>query len=128
MPERPSTRRSADPLLVDLALLCIALAYGADADLSGEEARLIRQKLAEWAALAGLNDPDAALDAALARFGTGREHEARHAAIRRLERGLPPEVRGVVLRDLTRIANADGRFLDGEEDLLGYLAMAWGGA
>jgi uncharacterized tellurite resistance protein B-like protein len=127
-PPRPAVRERADPLLVDLALLCVALAYGTDADLSGEEARLIRQKLLAWADLAGLEGPEAALDAALARYGTGREKEARHAAIRRLEKGLPAAVRAAVLRDLTRIANADGRFLDDEEDLLGYLSAAWGGA
>ena len=125
-PELDRPRPTAGPL-ADLAYLCVALAYGTDADLSDSEADVIHLKLADWADALGVSDaPDEALDAARARFAAGPDRGALHASIRRAARALPAAFRAVVLRDMVQIANADGRFLDTEEDLLNTVSAAWG--
>lgn len=111
------------PLLLDLAVLYRALAFGADGDLDRSETDAMRAALAAWAPG---EDP------------AGVEHALREAALvdlgiagladvlERVGDRLDARGRGRVLADLRRVAAADGRVTRGEDDLIGLVERALG--
>lgn len=111
------------PLLLDLAVLYRALAFGADGDLAPAEADAVRAALAAWAPG---EDP------------AGVDHALREAALvdarlvglgdvlDRLGRQLDARGRARVLADLRRVAAADGRVTTGESDLLALVERVLG--
>ena len=109
----------------DLALIYIALAYGTDHDLSEEEMEALTDALREWTVI-----PDSArvqevvMEAATAFL----EGDAR-AEVRRSIDDLSDELslveRRRALRDVMRIAEADGVLLEREQGLIHVLADAW---
>ncbi len=109
----------------DLALIYIALAYGTDHELSEGEMDALTDALRDWAAI-----PDDArvqelvMEAATAFLeGDGRA-EVRHS-IDRLGEDLTFDERRQALRDVMRIAEADGVLLEREQGLIHLLAEAW---
>jgi uncharacterized tellurite resistance protein B-like protein len=113
-------------VLVHLAYIYIVLGHGVDHDLSPPEQRIIMTKLGEWAqdAEGGL-DPEQIMKAALQRYGEGDNQELTRESVAAVAHDLPPDRRKAALRDLVQIANADGVFLDGEEDLINSLMQEW---
>ena len=94
------------PLLLDLAVLYRALAFGADGDLDPREA----------------GDDHALREAALVDVGVVGLGTVLERVGRRLAR--PDQAR--VLADLRRVAAADGRVTRGEEDLIDFVERALG--
>ncbi len=111
--------------LHELALLYLAMAQGADDDLSYAEREAVTDNL---------HDRYAYLDRAevqnvvLETLTTHDEHALKDAARRvvdTLGEVLSDEEKRSVLEDLVRIAQADGVVLDRERRLLGTIAASW---
>lgn len=111
------------PLLLDLAILYRALAFGADGDLAPSEADAMRSALEAWAP----GEDPAGVDHALREAALV---DARRTAIEdvleRVAQALDESGRAQVLADLQRVARADGRVTRGEEDLLLLIQRALG--
>jgi len=109
----------------NLALIYIALAYGTDHDLSEEELSTLTNALGEWAVI-----PDDAhvqqvvMEAATA-FLEGNARQEVRRSIDRLGNELTFVERRRALRDVMRIAEADGVLLEREQGLIHVLAEAW---
>jgi len=128
----PSTGRTPGPpeaatsrLLHDLAFLYLVLAHGTDSEFSDDERRLLLRKLREWQPSLSESQVTDVLEQAVDRYGRSADAEAVRAAVEAVKTALPPEQRMAALHDLTQIANADGVFLDSEEDLINELMAAW---
>lgn len=112
-------------VLHDLAYVYLVLAHATDHDLSEREVHVILDKLREWQPEADAAEVRAVLDAALARYARGADEAFLHTSIDAVRDGLPEAQRMAALNDLVEIANADGVFLDNEEDLINHLVAAW---
>ncbi len=113
------------PLLRDLALLYIALAFGADQDLNGAEVDVIARRLQEAQANLAQGTVLRAIKDALEDFTQPDGPERIERAARHLCAAVPPALRRRILQDLTDIGKADDRFLYAEADFIGRLAAAW---
>ena len=103
------------PLLLDLAVLYRALAFGADGDLDVAETEAMRAALAAWAP----GEDPAAVDHALREAALVEGGLARLAGVlERVGGRLDRAGRSRVLADLRRVAAADGRVTRGEGDLI----------
>ncbi len=113
-------------LLHDLVYLNLALALGADEDLTAREMATIRQAVASGP-LAPLDQESLSvvIRETLQFYTNHREGVTREAAANRLGNALAPEQRTTILASLIEVANADDRFLDTEEDFINGLVMAW---
>ena len=127
--EATPTRAEADVTswgaLHHLAFIYLVLAHAPDSDFSAEERRLILTKLHQWEP--GL-DEDAVqdvLDRAIQRYAQGPDAAMLTDSVGAVKRRLPAAQRQAALNDLVQIANANGVFLDREEDLLNDLKTAW---
>ena len=112
------------PLLLDLAVLYRALAFGADGDLDARETDAMRAALEAW--VPG-QDP------------AGVDHALREAqlsdpgvvgigvVLERIAGRLDAQGRARVVSDLRHVAEADGRVTGNERDLVGLVERALGG-
>jgi uncharacterized tellurite resistance protein B-like protein/molybdopterin converting factor small subunit len=133
LPQRPEVLASSTPepqgeawgVLHDLALIYLVLAQGTDDALSPEETLVILNKLREWGSGRSEADVRAVLKAALQRYAQGPSEEVLGASIQAVKAAMPEAERMAALNDLIQIANADGLFLDDEEDLINSLMDAW---
>ena len=112
-------------LLHELAFIYFVLAHGTDQELSGREVDVMVRKLQEWQPQLGEDQVRRVLASALARYGSRGREDALTAAISKVRTGLPTDQRMAALNDLVKIANADGVFLDDEEDLINRLLAEW---
>lgn len=112
-------------VLHDLAYVYLVLAHGADDDLSDTEVQVMLNKLHEWQPEVPPADVRRMFRLALDEYAKGADSERLEAAILSVREGLPHEQRKAALTDLVKIANADGLFLDDEEDLINHLQAAW---
>lgn len=107
----------------DLALVYIALAYGTDHDLDDDELEVLEEALQEWK-----SEPLPVREVILEATAAFLEGDARievRQAIQRLGSTLSPQERRETLRNLIRIAEADGVLLEREQGLIHTLADAW---
>jgi uncharacterized tellurite resistance protein B-like protein len=116
--------RSTD-VLDHLAFIYLLLAHGTDDELSETEVRLIHRKLREWQPALGERDVGEVLVDAAARYKSRPNEQALAEAVRAVKAALPQPQRMAALNDLVQIANADGFFLDDEEDMINALMEAW---
>lgn len=116
---------SAWGVLHDLAFIYLSLAHGTDYDLSEDERLIILRKLREWKPSLDENQIRTILNLAMDRYAHGPDQEVLNASIESVKASLPLPQRMAALHDLTQIANADGIFLDNEEDLINDLMNAW---
>jgi uncharacterized tellurite resistance protein B-like protein len=110
----------------DLSLVYLQLAHGTDDELSRTEMNAMVGVLRSW--LPDL-DQTAILETlrqAMDRYAEGDRDELIEAAVSRLGRTLSHDQLEKALSDLVSIANADGVFLDDEEDLIIRLQTEWG--
>lgn len=112
-------------VLHHLAFVYLALAHGTDADFSDGERHLLLRKLREWSPGLSESEVAALLGQVLDHYAETRDVEAVRASVDAVKAALPPEQRMAALHDLIQIANADGVFLDREEDLINELVQAW---
>lgn len=114
-----------DEVMNDLAFLYLVLGHGTDFELSEPETRMILRRLEEWQPGIDEGRIRAVLEEAMNRYAAGASETAIEAAIRSVRDRLPHEQRMAALNDLVKIANADGVFLDDEEDLINRLLTEW---
>ncbi|PAP75651.1 TerB family tellurite resistance protein [Rubrivirga marina] len=111
------------PLLLDLAVLYRALAFGADGDLDPAESDAMRTALEAWAP----GEDPAGVDHALREAAlVDARRTALEAVLDRVRNRLGASGRAQVLADLRRVARADGRVTQGEEDLIHLIERALG--
>ena len=92
-------------------------ALGADGDLGPREIDFIDTRLGD--------DSEAVLAEARTFYIAHNDSQTQSIVLRRLRDRWPESDRAHMLRDLVSLANADGRFMDEEEDLINSLLYAW---
>lgn len=109
----------------DLALLYIALAYGTDHDLSESEMSALTDALRDWTVMPN----DARIQEVVMEATTAFLEGDARAQVRRSIDTLGEELsfreRRQALRDVMRIAEADGVLLEREQGLIQLVADAW---
>ena len=113
-------------LLQDLAFLHFSMAYGTDEDLHDDERQEVTAKLCErYPDLKRATVQTAAMKA-MARFSDAEDamEEARRLA-ERLKAELPVPARRLLYEDLARVAEADGRVLPAEKEMLDHFSDLW---
>ena len=109
----------------NLALIYLALAYGTDHDLGDDEMDALTDALGRWALVPDdVKVQEVVLEAATA-FLEGDPQNEVSRSIRRLREDLSFGERRRALRDVMRIAEADGVLLEREQGLIHRLADAW---
>ena len=108
------------PLLLDLAVLYRALAFGADGDLDPSEVDAMRGALEAWAP----GEDPASVDHALREAALGDARTSLDPALVRLRDRLDASGRRQVVSDLRRVAYADGRVTEGEHELMALVSKA----
>ena len=128
----PSQPAAAEPqadadwgVLHDLAYIYLHLAHATDNELSAQEMQVMRNKLHEWQPEYPLPRIPHVLDTAMARYARGEDEALLERAIVSVRDNLPHASRMDALNDLIKIANADGIFLDIEEDMINHLVAVW---
>ncbi len=111
--------------LHDLAFLFLVLAHGTDSDLSGPETQMMLSKLQQWGDGRSADEVQDILAAARERYALGPDEKALQASIKAVKEAYPEAQRRAALQDLIQIANADGFFLDNEEDLINTMMQDW---
>ncbi|MEX0746705.1 MAG: TerB family tellurite resistance protein [Rhodothermales bacterium] len=112
-------------VLHDLAYIYLVLAHSTDYDLSETEMQVMFNKLREWQPEIAAADVKDVLSSALGAYAEGEDNNRLEMAVQSVRRSLPREQRMAALNDLVTIANADGVFLDDEEDLINHLLTEW---
>lgn len=111
--------------LHDLTLIFLVLAHGTDDDLSKNEVDLMIRKLEEWLPDLSSSRIREILRSAMNRYADGLDEAGIRRAIASVRDSMPAQQRMAALHDLIQIANADGVFLDVEEDLINNLLAEW---
>lgn len=124
-PRRPASEDSSWGVLHHLAYIFLVLAHGTDNELSDTELQVMYNKLREWEPAVSPAEVERVLEEAMGAYSKGRDSERLEAAVRSVRDKLPREQRMAALNDLVKIANADGVFLDDEEDLINHLLSEW---
>lgn len=124
-PLRAETAAEAWDVLHDLAFIYLVLAHGTDGDLSNVERQVMLHKLQEWDSALDQRRVRRILDRSMKRYAEGADEAMLAASIEAVKAALPAAQRRAALKDLIQIANADGVFLDSEEDLINELMLAW---
>jgi uncharacterized tellurite resistance protein B-like protein len=109
----------------DLALLYIALAYGTDHDLTEGEMSALTDALREWTVMPDDAHIQEVVMEATTAFLEGDAHAEVRRSIDKLGDDLSFEERRHALRDVMRIAEADGVLLEREQGLIQKVADAW---
>ena len=109
----------------DLALVFIALAYGADHELSDDELDLIREALHEWHPNAGEADLRDIIMEAMSVYLEADPEEEVGRAIHDLRESLSTEELRRALEQVVGIAEADGIMLNTERSLIATLGAVW---
>lgn len=109
----------------DLALIYIALAYGTDHDLTEGEMAALTDALRDWAAIPDDAHIQEVVMEAAAVFLEGDARAEVRRSIHHLGEELTSLERRQALRDVMRIAEADGVLLEREQGLIHLLADAW---
>ncbi len=112
-------------VLHHLALIYLILAHGTDNELSEQERNVMLRKLMEWEPGYSEDEIREILKTALDQYEQGISEEQFSASIHAVRKDMPANKRMAALNDLVKIANADGVFLDREEDLINQLLVAW---
>ncbi|ACY48667.1 TerB family tellurite resistance protein [Rhodothermus marinus] len=112
-------------VLIHLALLYLVLAHGVDHELTRQERQIIVRKLRAWCPDLTDQQLAAVLQEAIDRYAEGLTDAELRASAEAIKMALTPAQRLTAFHDLVQIANADGTFLDTEEDLLNELVDLW---
>lgn len=112
-------------VLHDLAYIYLVLAHGTDNDLTGFEIQVMLNKLQEWQPEGATVEMRSVLKSAMSAYARGEDEGRLERSIRSVREALPRQKRMAAMNDLVKIANADGVFLDNEEDLINHLLAEW---
>lgn len=125
VPPPPDSGALPADALHSLAFIYLVLGHGTDYELSESETRMMLRRLEEWQPMMPREDVRRILQDAMARYARRAGEEVLSEAIHTVKQQLPPAQRMAALNDLIKIANADGVFLDDEEDLINRLLLEW---
>lgn len=128
IPARPPRMMNHDDTWTpthDLALIYISLAYGTDHELSDDELSTITGALESWATIPQETHVQEVVMEAATAFLEGDSRAELRRSIDRLAGELSGDQRRHALRDVIRIAEADGVLLEREQGLIHVLAEAW---
>lgn len=109
----------------DLALVYVSLAYGTDQELTDYELATITDVLSGWRSPF---QPDEVQDVVMEAVSVYLEDGAEDAVLRAIDtlgQHLSEEERRQALKDVVRIAEADGVLLSSERNLISTLADRW---
>lgn len=109
----------------DLALIFIALAYGADAELTDSEIEHLTASVAAWRSGTDVAAAREIVVEALAVYDADSQGDEVIRSIESLAEDLTPDERRRALEDAMRIAESDGLLLRSERSLLDVLAASW---
>lgn len=112
-------------VLHDLAYVYLHLAHATDNELSPQEMHVMLNKLREWQPQYSEHQIQQIMNAAMTLYARGADEARLEDSIASVRRQLPHDQRMAALNDLVKIANADGVFLDIEEDMINHLVAAW---
>lgn len=112
-------------VLHDLAYIYLVLAHGTDNDLTETEVQVMTNKLQEWQTVDASVEMRSVLASAMDVYALGEDAERLKRSIQSIRTALPRQKRMAAMNDLVKIANADGVFLDDEEDLINHLLTEW---
>ncbi|MBE2185235.1 MAG: TerB family tellurite resistance protein [Rhodothermales bacterium] len=117
----------SEQTLHDLALVFVALAYGADHHFGDDELDRVVDTLAQWDDRVDVERAKEAVLEAVALFydDEGEADDLLLEALRRLYESLTQDAREAALEDALAIAEADGRLLYSEIAFIDTLAEAW---
>lgn len=127
MMEMPASSQSQSSRknVQDLALIFIALAYGADHELTDTEVESLTAAIGRWRPDDEPQDIREVVIEALAVFEEDESGDEVVAAIQSLNEKLVPASKQRALEDAMLIAEADGLLLSSERTLISVLAAAW---
>jgi len=109
----------------DLAVIYFALAYGTGHELEEDEVSALTDALEKWTVVPdGTEVREVVMEAATVFLEGNAQQEVRRS-IRKLGDALSFEERQTALRDVLRIAEADGVLLAQEQELIHFLSEAW---
>lgn len=108
----------------DLAIVYIALAYGTDHELDDDELETLADALRDWNPGGTVSVREVIIEAAAA-FLEGNATVEVQDAVRRIGAELSASEQRDTLRNVVRIAEADGVLLEREQGLIHTLAEAW---
>ena len=121
------TTHSKWTALHDLGLVYLALAHGADADLSPDEKVLMGEKLQEWSDRASepMQGTDEILNDVMLVYMGKASDQMLQASVISLKQTLEKPLRVAVLNDLADMASADGQLVGGEVSFIQHLVSEW---
>lgn len=111
--------------LHDLALIFVTLAHRSDNDLATEEVEAIAKKLQEWVPDAPEDEVLLMVRDVLATYAQGHDARLFAESVASVREHVPEHQRPALIADLKYIAEADGRVLDQERELIQQLEDAW---
>jgi uncharacterized tellurite resistance protein B-like protein len=113
------------PLVSDLGLLYLALAYGADKRLDEAELKAMREQLETWAPGMDPARLDHILNEVMLTYLNGLDDARLDALLARLRAGLDAAARQRVLSDLRTLASADEEVHSEEVAFIRRVETAW---
>lgn len=129
-PHTPTRMDRPPSPLADLALLCLVVAHGTDADLDPRETQVVVEQLDRLAADLGEEahsgfDLSGLVETAVGAYGALSLRDL-DDVVGRLRESLAPEVLARMHAALVRVADADGVVHTMEKAFLLHLAQSWG--
>ncbi|MFW5973060.1 MAG: TerB family tellurite resistance protein [Bacteroidota bacterium] len=110
----------------DLALVYVAVAYGADSDLADSEISVITEALHRWREDLSVQEVREMVIEAMAVFLEGEATTEVPASMHSLGNELSDAERQRALEDIVHIAEADGVLLTSERSFVSVMARTWG--
>jgi uncharacterized tellurite resistance protein B-like protein len=125
-PAAGESRRDTWTRAHDLALVYVALAYGTDSELSDTELATITDALSDWRDEFSVDEVQELMMEALTVYVEAESEEEVRDSVRALKNGLNRSEKQQALKDIVRIAEADGVMLNSERSLITALSQEWG--
>jgi uncharacterized tellurite resistance protein B-like protein len=125
-PAAGESRRDTWTRAHDLALVYVALAYGTDSELSDTELATITDALSDWRDEFSVDEVQELMMEALTVYVEAESEEEVRDSVRALKNGLNRSEKQQALKDIVRIAEADGVMLNSERSLIAALSQEWG--
>ncbi len=110
----------------DLGLIYVALAHGADADLSEPEIAAILERLGQWQPEMTEKEVRSVLREVLAFYATQPEEKDFGRSVTAIRMSFPIPQRLAVLDDLLYVARSDGEVTEHERAMIATLSHSWG--
>ena len=123
-PDETEVQDASWSLLHDIGLLYVALAHGADSELSTDEVEAMVTRLHAWQPKWSTDEIDRLLREVMEIYS--QSESAVRKSVSTVTHQLPPVLRMLLLEDMMVIADADGKTTDNERAIIWSLSRAWG--